>query len=200
MVGRPQKRTEETRRRILSIARELFDAQGFDATSVDEIATKADVGKGTVFAHFTDKTSLLIAVKIEQLTGLAANMTSDARKEPGTDPVEFMMVMFRPWLELFRADKDFTELFLVQGGLKQGTWTVQFINVCVAMGDNIEVALAALVSNGHMRKNTNIKLHSQGVQAFFYHVIVGYNTGVFEGANDQEELLVMLLENWVKAE
>lgn len=198
MVGRPQKRTQETRKRILSAARHLFDAQGFDETSVDEIAVKAEVAKGTVFAHFTDKTSLLIAVKIEQLDKLVGNMQSMVQVVQGDDPVEFLVAMFRPWLKLFRGNRDFTELFLIQGGLKQGPWTSQFIDVCVAMGDNIELALAALVTSGHMAEKTDIKLYSQGVQALFYHVVVGYSTGVFKDGHEQEELLVGMLEKWVK--
>ncbi|MFI0813681.1 TetR/AcrR family transcriptional regulator [Streptomyces echinatus] len=55
--GSTQKRTA-----ILSAARELFLADGFDRTSVDAIAARAAVSKRTVYDYFGDKQTLLKAV------------------------------------------------------------------------------------------------------------------------------------------
>ena len=48
-LGRRERRKLEVRTRIYSVARELFAAQGFDATTVDEIAREADVVPATFF-------------------------------------------------------------------------------------------------------------------------------------------------------
>ncbi|WP_432012171.1 TetR/AcrR family transcriptional regulator [Streptomyces cucumeris] len=47
---------------ILSAARELFLADGFDRTSVDAVAARAEVSKRTVYDYFGDKQTLLRAV------------------------------------------------------------------------------------------------------------------------------------------
>ncbi|MBW4722167.1 TetR/AcrR family transcriptional regulator [Saccharothrix obliqua] len=47
---------------ILSAARELFLANGFDRTSVDAVAARAEVSKRTVYDYFGDKHTLLRAV------------------------------------------------------------------------------------------------------------------------------------------
>ncbi|MFF0526820.1 TetR/AcrR family transcriptional regulator [Nocardia amikacinitolerans] len=47
---------------ILSAARELFLADGFDRSSVDAVATRAGVSKRTVYDYFGDKQTLLQAV------------------------------------------------------------------------------------------------------------------------------------------
>lgn len=47
---------------ILSAARELFLADGFDRSSVDAIAARAEVSKRTVYDYFGDKQTLLQAV------------------------------------------------------------------------------------------------------------------------------------------
>jgi TetR/AcrR family transcriptional repressor of mexJK operon len=47
---------------ILSAARELFLADGFDRTSVDAVAARAKVSKRTVYDYFGDKRTLLQAV------------------------------------------------------------------------------------------------------------------------------------------
>ncbi|NGO45609.1 TetR/AcrR family transcriptional regulator [Streptomyces ureilyticus] len=57
-------REGSTRKRaaILSAARELFLADGFDRTSVDAVAARAKVSKRTVYDYFGDKQTLLKAV------------------------------------------------------------------------------------------------------------------------------------------
>lgn len=58
---------EETRNIILESARILFNELGFDKTSTRAIAKYACVGTGTVFSHFPDKLSLLIAALLDDL-------------------------------------------------------------------------------------------------------------------------------------
>ncbi|MFI1929080.1 TetR/AcrR family transcriptional regulator [Streptomyces sp. NPDC020330] len=57
-------REGSTRKRaaILSAARELFLADGFDRSSVDAVAARAEVSKRTVYDYFGDKRNLLRAV------------------------------------------------------------------------------------------------------------------------------------------
>ncbi|MFE5813844.1 TetR/AcrR family transcriptional regulator [Streptomyces sp. NPDC056479] len=57
-------REGSTRKRaaILSAARELFLADGFDRSSVDAVAARAEVSKRTVYDYFGDKQTLLQAV------------------------------------------------------------------------------------------------------------------------------------------
>jgi AcrR family transcriptional regulator len=50
------------RRQILSGAREVFLAMGFDAASMGEIARKAGVSKGTLYVYFTSKEQLFEAI------------------------------------------------------------------------------------------------------------------------------------------
>jgi AcrR family transcriptional regulator len=45
----------ENRQRLLAVAKQLFTAQGTDATSMYEIARAAGVGQGTLYRHFADK-------------------------------------------------------------------------------------------------------------------------------------------------
>ncbi len=58
-IGRRERRKLEVRARIYSVARELFTKQGFEATTVDEIAEMADVAPATFFNHFQSKQALL---------------------------------------------------------------------------------------------------------------------------------------------
>lgn len=60
--GRRERRKLEVYRRIRQAAVELFRNRGYDATTVEQIADRADVAKGTVFNYFPSKEALLQAL------------------------------------------------------------------------------------------------------------------------------------------
>ena len=62
--------TSDTREKIMTAALEVFSAKGFHGTTVDEIAERAELGKGTVYRHFHSKKGLfseLIRSKVAEL-------------------------------------------------------------------------------------------------------------------------------------
>ncbi len=59
------------RERLVVAAVDLFFEQGYDATTVAQIADRAGVTKSTFFRHFPDKRELLVAGQ-ETLSGLLA--------------------------------------------------------------------------------------------------------------------------------
>lgn len=66
-TGRRERRKEETRQRIIAAALELMQEKPFDQITVEEIAERADVAKGTFFLYFPTKEQLLHAY-MEELT------------------------------------------------------------------------------------------------------------------------------------
>jgi AcrR family transcriptional regulator len=59
---RPERAPSDTRMRILKAAREIFFRDGFADTNLDEVASRAEVGKGTLYRHFESKVELYVAV------------------------------------------------------------------------------------------------------------------------------------------
>lgn len=60
-ITRRRKQKEETKRLILEAAYALFEEKGYHAASMRELADRAEVALGTIFQHFPDKPSLLLA-------------------------------------------------------------------------------------------------------------------------------------------
>src|SRR5882672_630571 len=58
-LSRRERKKEETRERIFKAACKLFRDKGFDETTIDEIAERADVAKGTFFNYFPRKEAVL---------------------------------------------------------------------------------------------------------------------------------------------
>jgi len=59
-----------TKEKILDAALEVFSEKGFHSATVDEIAERAGLGKGTVYRHFANKETLfneLVRIRLEEL-------------------------------------------------------------------------------------------------------------------------------------
>lgn len=73
------------RERLVIAAVDLFTEQGYDATTVAQIAERAGVTKSTFFRHFPDKRELLVAGQ-ETLSRLLAEGIAEA--PDGASPLE----------------------------------------------------------------------------------------------------------------
>ncbi|WP_157218882.1 TetR/AcrR family transcriptional regulator [Flavisphingomonas formosensis] len=60
ILSRREKNKERTRRAILTAARACFTASGVGATTMDEIAERADVARGTLFNYFPAKADIVV--------------------------------------------------------------------------------------------------------------------------------------------
>jgi tetracycline repressor-like protein len=60
--GRPDRRIGKTRRALKEALTDLILEKGYEAVTVQDIIDRADVGRSTFYAHFTDKDDLLMAI------------------------------------------------------------------------------------------------------------------------------------------
>ena len=95
-------RTRETRRKIVTAAAELFIADGYHVTTLEQIAARAGVAVQTVYFHFGNKRTVL-----KQAVDVAA---------VGDD--EPTALLERPWLEQAKAASEprrVIELWMANG-------------------------------------------------------------------------------------
>ncbi len=57
-----EQQAEETRQRVLRSARELFERQGYAATTIAQVAAEAGVSAQTIYAVFSSKSGLALAL------------------------------------------------------------------------------------------------------------------------------------------
>lgn len=90
---KPRTDAQRNRERILAVAKEAFTRSGADA-SLDDIATQAGVGPGTLYRHFPTRDALVEAVYRTEVEKLAAAERDFAESMP---PIEAL----RAWMLLF---------------------------------------------------------------------------------------------------
>ncbi|MBU7572689.1 MAG: TetR/AcrR family transcriptional regulator [Hydrogenophaga sp.] len=82
-------RTDATRAALVSAARALFEARGFAATGTPEIVAAANVTRGALYHHFTDKTDLFHAVARQVAQEVADEIAQRSRHQPS--PVDALL-------------------------------------------------------------------------------------------------------------
>ena len=106
---------QETRERVLSAARDLFDEVGYDGATIRLVAQRAGVSVGSVFTTFSSKADILSQVMQERIDGLVAAIDTAALSASGAfDRVKAIMAahyrfeMRRPKLFLAHIIASFT--------------------------------------------------------------------------------------------
>jgi AcrR family transcriptional regulator len=109
--GRRERKKLETREALQEAARRLFAEQGYDATTVKEIADAADVAERTFFRYFASKEDLLLPDLVSRFQAFErATAARPAAEPPLTaireaaievfcDPAAAMLSVLRPHAE-----------------------------------------------------------------------------------------------------
>jgi AcrR family transcriptional regulator len=80
-AGRRERHKQETRERIIAAAAASFAERGFEGTTFEHIAERADVARATVFNYFRDKEQLLRAYLAHRRAWLRALLDHEAARE-----------------------------------------------------------------------------------------------------------------------
>ncbi|WP_308379866.1 helix-turn-helix domain-containing protein [Streptomyces sp. ISL-43] len=99
------------RTRILLVAAELFREQGVDNVSLDAIATRAGVGKGTLYRRFGSKSGLAVALLDAQESELQDKMLHGPPPlGPGGDARMRIAAFFDTYLDLLDTNLELVRL------------------------------------------------------------------------------------------
>jgi len=82
--SRKEREKEQRRNEIIVVAERLFLSQGFESTTMDQIANEAEFSKGTLYNYFISKDDLYLTIGVKAYTILIEYTdTFIKQEEPG---------------------------------------------------------------------------------------------------------------------
>jgi AcrR family transcriptional regulator len=97
--GLRERKKQRTREQIIEAAMRLFAERGYQATTVADIATAADVAPRTFFAHFPSKEAVVFHDLDRDLEGLASALRDRLPGETAFDALRrWIDTMFDEWM------------------------------------------------------------------------------------------------------
>jgi len=139
-----QRRSEDTISQIMAAAIHLFSHSGFEAASVADICTQAQVSKGAFYHHFPSKQALFLAIVDQWLKGVDTQLFASRRKNESVlrsikrmaDTLGFVFKAASGQLPMFME-------FMVQASRDQAVW-----NATIAPYRRYQQQFAALLEEG----------------------------------------------------
>lgn len=109
-MNRRERKKEETRLNILDSSIELFRTKGFQDTSMEEIAEKADISKGTLYNYFESKESILSAYIQSSIMEFGEELEAQLKNHQGIKAQLRLLLDFRH--SLFGKDPQLTAIYI----------------------------------------------------------------------------------------
>ncbi len=111
VIDRKEREKVEMKRQILDAARSLFLEQGFEKTSIRNIAEVIEYSAGTIYLYFKDKNEILFALHVEAFGALMEAMQAGIMGE--TDPFERLVSLGKHYLKYAFENPELYDLMFV---------------------------------------------------------------------------------------
>ncbi|NGO71712.1 TetR/AcrR family transcriptional regulator [Streptomyces boncukensis] len=156
----PPRSRETTRQKLFQAAVTLIAEQGFSSTTVDEIAERAGVAKGTVYYNFASKTELfeeLLRHGVEMLTADLREAAGSAARRGGgrVDALDAMILAGLQFIDRYPA---FTQLYVAELWRTNRAWNDTLMVVRQQAVAVVEEELRQGVAEGELSEEIDIQL------------------------------------------
>lgn len=153
-------RREATRQKLYEAAVTLIAEQGFSATTVDEIADRAGVAKGTVYYNFASKNDLfegLLRYGVGLLTCSLAHAADEVGASGGSR-VAALDAMIRAGLDFIARYPSFTQLYVAELWRTNRSWQDTLMTARQEAVAVVEKVLGEAVAAGELSQETDVPL------------------------------------------
>ncbi len=153
-------RRQATRQRLYEAAVTLIAEKGFSSTTVDEIAERAGVAKGTVYYNFASKNDLfeeLLRHGVGLLTASLREASQDVIAQGGSR-VDALDAMIRAGLVFIGRSPSFTQLYVAELWRTNRAWQSTLMMVRQEAIAVVEKVLREAVERGELSGEIDVPL------------------------------------------
>src|SRR3990170_3808910 len=110
--SRRQKEKEDRKEAILAAAREVFFEEGIRRATVDAIAARAEVAKGTVYLYFETKETILAHLLLEGLDALEARLEKAYGEATPASAEARLRQLAAAYCDFYQTEQDYFRLMM----------------------------------------------------------------------------------------
>lgn len=188
MARAVQKRTLETRARLVAATEEIIDQSGFEALRVEEVVLRAGTAKGTFFAHFKDKDALM-----DQILGARIDVfLDDLENRAAPKSVMKLTEALIPVCEFMTCERYVFDVILRHSG---AAGVEEIGPIAMTFGRQIQI-LESWLSGGRFRQDIPAELQAEGVHAFMLQAMATKFCAL-HNANSIQDRLIPYLKAWL---
>jgi AcrR family transcriptional regulator len=112
MQGIREQKKRKTRNAIMEAAVRLFSENGFEKTSIEQLARAAGIGKGTIYSYFQTKTEIFHAFCEDEFDFIRGELLT--KTDPDSPLIEQLMILYLGEFSLISKNKEFGRLMMQQ--------------------------------------------------------------------------------------
>lgn len=195
---------EHKRRReqILNAAKKLFDDKGFDSTTVEEVAFRAELGKGTIYSYFKSKEEIYVAIMEKELEILEERM--EAAVARADSAIAALYSLYDTFINYHRERRGFIETLFVQAdqqvSFRLGGMVSGLKNKAATWRMIVGKVLRAGIAGGELRR-FDVNIMSHVVIGIIIGIIIqqASNQNVVELDEYRKTVFALVLEGLKKA-
>lgn len=191
MAGIREKKKKQTRKAIMDAAIKLFSEKGFENTSIEELARKAGVGKGTIYGYFSAKNEIFLAFCEEEIEYAFSDLAD--KSDIDAPLIDQLHTLFMGQFRYATQDRDFGRILA-----REMIFPKELIHEKVkrleerylaALGEILDRA----ISRGELRDDLELLFLGGHLYALYIIVLSSWYDNRFQTEKEIKEALYKLL-------
>jgi AcrR family transcriptional regulator len=165
-----QQKKAATKLKILNTAKRLLEQQGYQATTIRQIATESKIGTGTLFDHFENKEVLFYHAFYEELQKIMTDALASVSQY--TSLKEQIEHVFGHFFNSFAEQAVLYSHFLEHALLATGEWGERFKAQVSSLGQALGELYHQAKTKGEISEETHIPTAVMAVFSFYYFLLL----------------------------
>ncbi len=148
--GPKRKKQRDARSRILQSALDEFSDKGYHASTIDSIAERAGIAKGTVYRYFNTKEGLFNALKEDTISEFVEHARHDLSQEE--DVLKIIESVIKNYLSFFEKNSAFFKVIIQEQKDFGREFSEKFINELILALPGLKRRCWKASRNGHLKQ------------------------------------------------
>ncbi|MCU0340912.1 MAG: TetR/AcrR family transcriptional regulator [Spirosomaceae bacterium] len=191
ILERKEREKEEMRRKILDAARKLFLEQGFEKTSIRNIADAIEYSPATIYLYYKDKNELLFALHEEAFLKMMEELSKVVSVK---DPFERLVEMGHQYIKYAVENPELYDLMFIMTApmetlaCRDEIWEDGMKSFCL-----LQTVVEQCITGGYFKKDLDVEIASLTIWSYMHGLVTIYLKNRMNMFGDDRQLERMQL-------